>query len=89
MRIKHLFRNINLCEDTLGNEAYAIADAAVSAPARNCDVYNTRDKALKACFENRGYCSSPIDERKSVISFMLSGQEVVLTNNEGAEDEQK
>lgn len=38
MRIKHLFRDINLCEDTLGNEAYAIADAALSAPPRNCDV---------------------------------------------------
>jgi len=38
VRIKHLFRDINLCEDTLGNEAYAIADAALSAPPRNCDM---------------------------------------------------
>lgn len=51
MRIKHLFRDINLCEDTLGNEAYAIADAALSAPPRNCDRFKTREEA-RAYFDN-------------------------------------
>ncbi|MBO6031961.1 MAG: hypothetical protein J6Q22_11010 [Prevotella sp.] len=45
---------------------------AISAPARNCDIYNTCDAAMKACHNDRCFCQSPIDERKSVISFMLS-----------------
>lgn len=41
---------------------------------RNCDIYDTRDKAFEACFKDRGYCSDPIEERKSTISFMLSDE---------------
>lgn len=48
MRIKHLFRDINLCVDILGNEAYAIADAALSAPPRNCDIYPTNEDAWRS-----------------------------------------
>lgn len=38
---------------------------------RNCDIYDTVETALGACHEDRGYCKSPIDERKSTIQFML------------------
>ena len=38
---------------------------------RNCDVYGTVESALAACHEDRGYCKSPIDERKSTVQFML------------------
>ena len=38
---------------------------------RNCDVYDTFETAKAACFKDRGYCSSPIAERNSVIRFML------------------
>lgn len=48
MRIKHLFRDINLCEDTIGNEAFAIADAALTAPPRNCDRFDTATQARHA-----------------------------------------
>lgn len=39
---------------------------------RNCDVYRTVEEAKAACREDRGYCSSPIEERESTIRFMLS-----------------
>ena len=38
---------------------------------RNCDVYNTVEDAKVACRNDRGYCSSPIEERESTIRFML------------------
>ena len=38
---------------------------------RNCDVYRTVEEANKACHEDRGYCSSALDERESTIRFML------------------
>ena len=38
---------------------------------RNCDVYGSVESALAACHEDRGYCKSPIDERKSTVQFML------------------
>ena len=38
---------------------------------RNCDVYNTLEKATIACHQDRGYCSNAVDERRSVINFML------------------
>lgn len=38
---------------------------------RNCDVYDTLDAAMAACYKDREYCSYASAERKSVISFML------------------
>ena len=51
-----------------------IAEKAFSSKQgqRNCDIYDDVEAAVKACHEDRGYCKSPIDERRSVISFMLS-----------------
>lgn len=60
-RIKHLFRNINLYEDTVGNEAYAIADAALAEPARNCDRFLTWEAAKAAYWREQG---DPADWRK-------------------------
>ena len=53
------------------NDIIAIVQAALSEPPRNCDVYNTFEKAKTACHADRGYCTSPIEERYSVIRFML------------------
>ena len=50
-----------------------IAEKAFSSEQgrKNCDVYTDVDSAVKACHEDREYCKSPIDERRSVISFTL------------------
>ena len=48
------------------------ARRALSAPARNCDRFQTVNEAFLACHADRGYLSNPIDERRSTISFMLS-----------------
>ena len=37
-KIKELFRDIDLTKDTPENEAYAIAETALAAPPRNCDM---------------------------------------------------
>ena len=58
--------------DRIMSKIVAICDCALSAPARNCDVYSTKDAALEACHGDRCFLKSPIDERESVISFMLS-----------------
>ena len=43
-KIKELFRDIDLTIDCPENEAYAIADAALAAPARNCDVGTVKEQ---------------------------------------------
>jgi hypothetical protein len=55
---------------------------------RNCDVYRTVEEAKKACHEDRGYCSSAIDERESTIRFMLQDVKDNAFNkaSEGKED---
>lgn len=56
---------------------------------RNCDVYRTVEEAKKACHEDRGYCSSAIDERESTIRFMLQDVKENAFNkssSEGKED---
>jgi hypothetical protein len=45
---------------------------ALSAPARNCDVYQTKDSLLKAIHDDREYLQSPIKERESVVDFILT-----------------
>ena len=67
-----------------------IACDAISAPPRNCDIYTDIDSAFRACQEDRGYLKSPIDERRSVISFMLSTNTSGEANkDEGEPDESK
>ena len=58
---------------------------------RNCDVYNTLEKATVACHRDRGYCSNAVDERRSVINFMLQDVKDNSFNKaaEGKEDERK
>lgn len=68
-------------------EIYNVANAGLAASPRNCDVYTTNDAALSACHEDRGYCRSPIDERESVISFMLSEYRGTDASMEGEEDD--
>ena len=55
---------------------------------RNCDVYRTVEEAKDACFKDRGYCSSPIDERESTIRFMLQDvkENAFYKSGEGKED---
>ena len=55
---------------------------------RNCDVYRTFDEAKAACFKDRGYCSSAIDERESTIRFMLQDvkENAFYKSGEGEED---
>ena len=55
---------------------------------RNCDVYRTFDEAKAACFKDRGYCSSAIDERESTIRFMLQDvkENAFNKSSEGKED---
>lgn len=55
---------------------------------RNCDVYRTFDEAKAACFKDRGYCSSAIDERESTIRFMLQDvkENAFYKSGEGKED---
>ena len=38
LKIKSLFRDIDLNRDTIENEAYALADSALAIPLRNCDI---------------------------------------------------
>ena len=67
-----------------------IAESVLSAPPRNCDIYTDIDSAFRACQEDRGYLKSPIDERRSVISFMLSTNTSGEANkDEGEPDESK
>lgn len=67
-----------------------IISAALAAPPRNCDIYTDIDSAFRACQEDRGYLKSPIDERRSVISFMLSTNTSGEANkDEGEPDESK
>lgn len=54
---------------------------------RNCDVYRTVDEASKACHEDRGYCSSAIDERESTIRFMLQDVKDNAFNKSGEGEE--
>ena len=56
---------------------------------RNCDIYDTVDTALGACHEDRGYCKSPIDERKSTIQFMLQDAKDNSWNKYGLGKEDK
>lgn len=66
------------------------AKHALAAPPRNCDIYTDIDSAFRACQEDRGYLKSPIDERRSVISFMLSTNTSGEANkDEGEPDESK
>ena len=55
---------------------------------RNCDVYRTVEEAKDACFKDRGYCSSAIDERESTIRFMLQDvkENAFYKSGEGKED---
>jgi hypothetical protein len=56
---------------------------------RNCDVYRTVKEAEAACHEDRGYCSSAINERVSTIRFMLQDVKENAFNkssSEGKED---
>ena len=41
-------------------------------PVRNCDVFETVERAFEACHTDRGYLQDPVAERRSTISFMLS-----------------
>lgn len=55
---------------------------------RNCDVYRTFDEAKAACFKDRGYCPTAIDERESTIRFMLQDvkENAFYKSGEGKED---
>lgn len=53
-------------------EQIAENNAALSAPARNCDRYQTKDSLLKAIHDDRGYLQNPIKERESVVDFILA-----------------
>ena len=55
-----------------GEEDKSSGNICVQNGNRNCDVYRTVEEAKAACREDRGYCSSPIEERESTIRFMLS-----------------
>lgn len=63
-------------------ELREVCDAALSAPARNCDVYRTVDDAFSACHADRGYISDPVAERRSTISFMLSSAQETAKNEQ-------
>ena len=72
------------------NESQKMLRAALAARPRNCDIYTDIDSAFRACQEDRGYLKSPIDERRSVISFMLSTNTSGEANkDEGEPDESK
>ena len=49
-----------------------VVNEALSAPARNCDLYQTKDSLLKAIHDDREYLQSPIKERESVVNFILA-----------------
>ena len=53
-------------------DAIANAGLVLSTPARNVDVYQTKDSLLKAIHDDRGYLQDPIKERKSVVDFVLA-----------------
>ena len=53
-------------------DAIANAGLTLAAPARNCDVYRTKDSLLKAIHDDRGYLIDPIKERESVVDFVLA-----------------
>ena len=55
-----------------GEQDKSSGNICVKNGNRNCDVYRTVEEAKAACKEDRGYCSSPIEERESTIRFMLS-----------------
>ena len=44
LKIKSLFRDIDLSKDTPEGEAYALADSALDLPLRNCDVGTAKDQ---------------------------------------------
>jgi hypothetical protein len=46
--LKERFRDIDLAHDSLEKEIYELSAAALSAPARNCDIYSNAKEALKA-----------------------------------------
>ena len=56
---------------------------------RNCNVYNTLEKATIACHQDRGYCSNAVDERRSVINFMLQNVKDNSFNKSGPGIEDK
>ena len=62
---------VKLLCDTIEAMNAKIEKLEAAEGTRNCDVYPTFEQAREACFRDREYCSSPIDERESVIRFML------------------
>lgn len=95
---------LDFCHNNLGSKTWEDWDkvykvlretiekamCALAARPRNCDIYTDIDSAFRACQEDRGYLKSPIDERRSVISFMLSTNTSGEANkDEGEPDESK
>ena len=67
------------------SDAIVNANFILAAPARNCDVYQTKDSLLKAIHDDRGYLQDPIKERKSVVDFVLAEAADVKQNLTTAE----
>ena len=53
-------------------EVYEIADTALSAPPRNCDVLSDTQDALAAIHEDRCYVNNPIDERRMTVDWLFA-----------------
>lgn len=94
--LEELVANIEMRSSTFGlnvmvdTKTFLDAKAALATPPRNCDIYTDIDSAFRACQEDRGYLKSPVDERRSVISFMLSTNTSGEANkDEGEPDESK
>ena len=81
-RVKQLFDGRLMWEPDI-RKAHAAVNAALASPARNCDVYRTVEEAEVACRNDRGYCSSPIEERESTIRFMFQDVKDNSFNNAG------
>ena len=57
LKIKSLFRDIDLSRDTPENEAYAIAESAIAIPLRNCDVGTAEEQKRRF----KEYCDKHYD----------------------------
>lgn len=54
------------------NQIERWAEAALSAPPRNCDVLSVKQEALAAIHEDRCYVNNPIDERRLTVEWLFA-----------------
>ena len=79
--LKEMFRDIDLAHDTLEKEIYELANAALSAPARNCDLKEcSTDEGIILAHES--FCESWHDDGKSCAECPYNPRSPMMTCRE-------